>query len=131
MSGSGDDGAGAGAVGGAGRAQVRVIDNRSPNPQHCNGPPCFLFDISGWRDGALYPLVRRRRAPTCTRSVSRPTRWRRLLAPSPISFSRIRIGATMAPALVRPAASSASYGVAVRNTPIATAGGIVSAVLSL
>jgi haloacid dehalogenase-like hydrolase len=26
-------------------------------------PPCFLSDISGWRDGALYPLAGRRRTP--------------------------------------------------------------------
>jgi hypothetical protein len=41
---------------------------------------CFRFEISGWRDAALYPLAAPRAAPTDHRSVSRATRSRRLLA---------------------------------------------------
>jgi hypothetical protein len=42
-------------------------------------PPLSRSDISGWRDSSLYPLATPRAATTCTRSVSRATRWRRRL----------------------------------------------------
>jgi len=52
--------------------------NARPNPQHGKGsPPCFLSDISGWRDGALYPLARGCRAPRRIKPELEPPAGRR------------------------------------------------------
>ena len=114
----GDDGAGAGAVGGVERRELR--GRRAQHPDRdgtCERGHRRSLALT-FRTGGM-PLFIHWRLPraatTGHRSLSTATRWR------PVS-SNCRIGATMAPALVRSAASSAaSYGVGVRNTPIATA----------
>src|ERR1700674_1228869 len=182
----GDDGAGA--VGGAGRAQ-RPTGSPCATPRsrpHRDGvsPPCFLSDISGWSlslVGAPPPAGRRRRfrfsecrigatmAPARSaapgelsdlpgRRAQHPDRDRTGMECLRRAFSltflaglyplsgRRRLLAAVADSVLanagsgrrwrrrgrRRRASSATYRVAVRNTPIATAPGwSVSAVLSL
>ena len=85
--------------GAGGRAQ-RATGSSTTAPRFNNcvegSPPCFLSDISGWRDGALYPLARGCRAPRrpATERPARAACW----PTSPTLFRECRIGATMAPA---------------------------------
>ena len=62
--GSGDDGAGAGAVrsgevGGVERRELGVSVRNTPiaAARPMGSPPLSRSDISGWRDAALYPLA--------------------------------------------------------------------------
>src|ERR1700688_346695 len=111
----GDDGAGA--IGG-GRAQGATwspcATPRSRTQRDGLSPRCFLSDISGCSLSVVGGLPPRRLLPAVADSVlanaGSGRRWRRR---------------------DRRRASSGSYRVAVRNTPIATAPGWVSAVLSL
>ena len=61
-------------------APGELSDLRGRRAQHPDCNRCFLSDISGWRDGALYPLAGRRRSPR------RHARSRRLLAAVADSF---------------------------------------------
>ena len=78
-------------------------------------PPLSRSDISDWRDATLYPLA------AAARRDDRPSVAQHS-DPLASCFVDLPDRGDDGPALVRSAASSAvSYGVGVRNTPIATA----------